>query len=94
MEIKLPLNIAVPDLLMLIQGSLDQIGPVILLSGPEIISHLNLSKLKSHHFHLMKNEYIYLNYSIRNSLSRFDSSLTSAKSFDEIYDYLERNLQK
>lgn len=94
MKIQLPSNIAVFDLLLLIQGSLDQLKPVLLLSDPALLLDLNLIQLKSHHFQIENNKFVFLNYSIRNSLSHFDSSLALAKSFDEIHVYFERNLQK
>jgi len=94
MKIQLPSNVAVPDLLLLIQGSLDQLRPVLMLSDPALLLDLNLGQLKSHHFHIEKNKFVFLNYSIRNSLSHFDSSLALAMSFDEIHAYFERNLQK
>lgn len=93
-SIRLPENILVADFLLLIQGSLDQIKPVVLLNHEENLSAVKLSELKSQHFKLEKNQFVFLNFSIRNSLSTFDSSLTIVKSFDEIHDYFSKNLQK
>jgi hypothetical protein len=79
------------DFLLLVQGSLDQIKPVLIMKEMELFDE---KELKAHHFKFEKNKFIFLNYSIRNSLSAFDSSLLEVKSFDEIYNYFERNFQK
>lgn len=94
MKIKLPMNLLMTDFLFLLQGSLDQIKPVILFEHFRFQNEINISDLKKHHYKFEKNKYLFLNFSIRNSLKKLDSTLFEVKSFDEIHDYFVNNLGK
>jgi len=93
-KIQLPEEILLKDFLLLIQGSLDQIKPVILFNDSSFETEINLAELKSHHHKFEKNKFIFLNYSIRNSLSNFTFSEEKVISFDEIYQSIQKILQK
>lgn len=92
-DIILPADISVKDLVLLIQGSLDQLRPVILLKSAAQQSEIKLSKLKIQHYKIEENKFIFLNFSIRNSFSRFDFSSTIVKNFDDIQNFFEINLK-
>ncbi|MFA6237287.1 MAG: hypothetical protein WC635_08190 [Bacteriovorax sp.] len=88
--ILLPENISIKDFILLIQGSLDQLKTVILLNGYDQSGEIKLTELKTKHYKIEKNKFIFLNFSIRNSLSNCDSHSTILKSFDGIQAYFEK----
>lgn len=93
-KIQLPEGLAPKDFVLLIQGSLDQIKPVIVFCDSKFETEINISELKSHHHKFEKNKFIFLNYSIRNSLSNFNFPEGKLLSFDEIYQSFQQSFQK
>ncbi|MGZ3787448.1 MAG: hypothetical protein ACXVLQ_02930 [Bacteriovorax sp.] len=92
--IRLPENVQLSDLVALLQGSLDQIRPVVLLQNCQAQSEIDLDACKSFHFKSVDGQFIYLNYSIRNSLSKIIQSDRQVKSFEEIQLLLAQNFEK
>lgn len=90
-EIILPEQIEALDLLLFLQASLDMLRPVIIAAEKEKLRDLSLDRLKSKHFHLEKNQYIFLNFSVRNSLSKFNFTPPEILCFDDIYNLIEKN---
>lgn len=92
--ILLPENILFSDLVKFFQASLDQIKPAILLASDQYRSEINLTELKAHHQKIIPGKLIFLNYSIRNLLSKFAENESRMKSFQEIEDFFVENFQK
>jgi hypothetical protein len=67
-SIQLPEEVFIQDFLYFLQSSLDQLRPVVILSSEENLKQVDLGELKSFHFKIFPNQYIFLNFSIRNSL--------------------------
>jgi hypothetical protein len=91
-HISLPENISLENFLFFLQGSLDQIRPVIIAQNETAISKADINLLKSTHC-TFGDDFIFLNYSIRNSLklSLVESSLHD---FAQIRISLEKLLKK
>lgn len=91
-KIVLPENISLANFLFFLQGSLEQIRPVLILKNAEAHKQINLKELKSTH-HAIADDFIFLNFSIRNSLKP-DSFDMPLKSFEDIYLSLGKILKK
>lgn len=89
--ISLPENISLENFLLFLQASLDQIKFALIVREKQT-SPLELNILKSTHFTLEK-DYIFLNYSIRNSLKSETPDL-ALRSFEEIHSSLAHILKK
>lgn len=89
-SIVLPDNVSWGNFLFFLQSSLDQIKPVMIFKE-KISIDPDLARLKSTHF-TFENDFIFLNFSIRNSL-KTDTPHLALKSFDEIRVSLEKILK-
>lgn len=90
--VRLPENISINLFITLIQSSLDQIKPVILLENSLEKKEISLSVLKSSHAKLVEHRYLFLNYSIRNSLSKLNQKEFIFRNFDEMANFFSHNL--
>lgn len=81
-KIILPENITLQNFLLFLQGSLDQIRPVIILKNAEAQREINLGQLKSTHY-VLEDNFLFLNYSIRNLL-KSEMSAIELKKFEDI----------
>lgn len=79
-KISLPENILLRDFLFFLQSSLDQLKYVLIVNNPE--GNRDVSQLKGSHF-VLEDDFIFLNYSIRNSL-KTDGDDPVLSSFDDI----------
>lgn len=90
----LPENIILSDFLFLIQSSLDQIKAVALFFNEEAVKEMNFEKCKSTHVTIVENKFLFLNYSIRNSLTKQLENDFQVKSFAEIESFLLKKFPK
>lgn len=90
----LPENIQIKDLICFIQSSLDQIKPVVLLISPEYLSDIKLSELRAFHHKISPAKFVFLNYSIRNSLTSLVKNNSIIKNFSEIELILKDHFKK
>lgn len=91
-HISLPENISLEDFLLFLQGSLDQIRPVIIAQNESAVSKTDINLLKRTHFNF-GDDFIFLNYSIRNSLKLSEEEIY-LHSFRQIRISLEKLLKK
>lgn len=86
----LPENISLGNFLFFLQSSLDQIKFAIIFKDQNALE-VDLMMVKGTHF-TIENDYIFLNYSIRNSL-KTDTPDLALRSFEEIHSSLLKILK-
>lgn len=91
-SVRLPDNMPLNELLIFIQASLDRIKPVLLIAVPLESNEISLPILKGSHFKIVDHRYLFLNYSIRNLLTKLNQKNFCVKSFDEMACFFSENL--
>lgn len=87
-------DISLGDLICFIKSSLDQIKPVVLLNSPQYSTEIDFKNYIGFHTKHIDQEFLYLNYSIRNVLDVLKTKTFKVKNFSDVQSIIHDILQK